>query len=78
MLLVDDKNGHAIQGFAPNKGVTYSGTVTVKKATGAKLGSDITITIDSKTISYAEGEGIILIPGVYYTFSGSVDCHIME
>ena len=78
MLLVDDKNGNTIQGFAPNKGVTYSGTVTVQKATGAKLGSNITITIDSKTVGYTTGEGIILIPGVSYTFSGSVDCHIME
>ena len=78
MLLVDDKNGHTIQGFAPNKGITYSGTVTVQKVTGAKLGSTVTITIDSKTVGYTEGEGIILIPGVSYTFSGSVDCHIME
>ena len=78
MLLVDDKNGNVIQGFAPNKGVTYSGSVTVQKVTGAKLGSDISITIDSKTVNYTAGEGIILIPGVSYTFSGSVDCHIME
>ena len=78
MLLVDDKNGHTIQGFAPNKGVTYSGTVTVQKVTGAKLGSTVKIAIDSKTVGYTEGEGIILIPGVSYTFSGSVDCHIME
>lgn len=78
MLLVDDKNGNTIQGFAPNKGVTYNGTVTVQKAIGAKLGSDVTITIDSKTVNYNAGEGIILIPGVSYTFSGSVDCHVME
>ena len=78
MLLVDDKNGHTIQGFAPNKGVTYSGTVTVQKVTGAKLGIDVSITIDSKTVSYIAGEGIILIPGVSYTFSSSVDCHVME
>lgn len=78
MLLVDDKNGNTIQGFAPNKGITYSGTVTVQKVTGAKFGIDISITIDSKTINYTAGEGIILIPGVSYTFSGSVDCHVME
>ena len=78
MLLVDDENGHTIQGFAPNKGVTYGGTVTVQKVTGAKLGINVSITIDSKTVNYTAGEGIILIPGVSYTFSGSVDCHIME
>lgn len=78
MLLVDDKNGHTIQGFAPNKGVTYSGAVTVQKVTGVKLGVGISITIDSKTVSYIAGEGIILVPGVSYTFSGSVDCHVME
>ena len=78
MLLVDDKNGNTIQGFAPNKGITYSGAVTVQKVTGAKLGIDVSITIDSKTVNYTAGEGIILIPGVSYTFSGSVDCHIME
>ena len=78
MLLVDDKNGNTIQGFAPNKGVTYNGTVTVEKVTGVKLGSDITIAIDSKIVNYTAGEGIILIPGVSYTFGGSVDCHIME
>ena len=77
MLLVDDKNGHTIQGFAPNKGITYSGTVTVQEVTGAKLGSDVTIAIDSKTVNYTAGEGIILIPGVSYTFGLSVDCHIM-
>ena len=77
MLLVDDKNGNTIQGFAPNKGVTYSGTVTVQKVTGAKLGIDISITIDSKTVNYTAGEGIILIPGVSYKFGSSVDCHIM-
>ena len=78
MLLVDDKNGHTIQGFAPNKGATYNGTVTVQKVTGAKLGIDVSITIDSKTVNYTAGEGIILVPGVSYTFGGSVDCHIME
>ena len=77
MLLVDDKNGNTIQGFAPNKGVTYSGTVTVQKVTGAKLGIDVSITIDSKTVNYTAGEGIILIPGVTYTFGSSVDCHTM-
>ena len=77
MLLVDDKNGHTIQGFAPNKGITYSSTVTVQEVTGAKLGSDVTISIDSKTVNYTAGEGIILIPGVSYTFGSSVDCHIM-
>ena len=77
MLLVDDKNGNTIQGFAPNKGATYNGTVTVQKATGAKLGSEVTITINSKTVNYTAGEGIILIPGVSYTFGSSVDCHIM-
>lgn len=78
MLLVDDKNGHTIQGFAPNKGVTYSGAVTVQKVTGVKLGIDVGITIDSKVVSYSAGEGIILIPKVQYAFSSSVDCHIME
>ena len=78
MKLLQDDNSTSVQGFAPNKGVTYSGTVTVEKATGVKLGADVEITINSKTISYTEGEGIILIPGVSYTFSGSVDCHIME
>lgn len=78
MLLMDDKNGKTIQGFAPNKGITYSGTVTVTTITGVKLGGDVAITIGSKIVSYSAGEGIILIPTVQYTFSGSVDCHIME
>ena len=78
MLLVDDKNGNTIQGFAPNKGATYSGTITVQRVTGVKLGSDVSITIDSKTVGYTAGEGIILVPGASYTFSASVNCHIME
>lgn len=77
MLLVDDKNGHTIQGFAPSKGVTYSGSVTVTQATGAKLSSDVSISIDGKTITYTSGDGLILVPGVTYTFGSSVDCHIM-
>ena len=78
MLLVDDKNGHTIQGFAPNKGVTYSGAVTVQKVTGAKLSSDVSISINGKTITYTSGDGLILVPGVTYTFGSSVDCHVME
>ena len=78
MLLMDDKNGKTIQGFAPNKGVTYNGIITVTTITGVKLGVDVTITINSKMVDYSAGEGIILIPGIQYTFSGSVDCHIME
>ena len=78
MLLVDDKNGNTIQGFAPNKGVTYSGSVTVQKVTGAKLGSDVSISINNKIITYSSGDGLVLIPGVTYTFGSSVDCHVME
>ena len=78
MDLISDKDGYKIQGFAPSKGVTYSGSVTVTQATGAKLGTDVNISIDSKIVRYTAGEGIILIPGVSYTFSDTVDCHIME
>ena len=78
MFLVNDNYGHIIQGFAPNKGVTYSGTVTVQKVTGAKLGSDVNISINGKTITYSSGDGLVLIPGVTYTFGSSVDCHVME
>ena len=77
MLLVDDKNGHIIQGFAPSKGVTYSGSVTVTQATGAKLGADVSISIEGKNIAYSSGDGLILVPGVTYIFGSSVDCHIM-
>ena len=78
MLLVDDKNGHIIQGFAPSKGVTYSGSVTVMQTTGVKLGADVNISINSKTIMYSSGDGLVLIPGVTYTFGTSIDCHVME
>ena len=78
MLLVDDKNGKTIQGFAPNKGITYNGIVTVTQTTGVKLGADVNISINSKTIMYSSGDGLVLIPGVTYTFGTSVDCHVME
>ena len=77
MNLVHDESGFRIQGFAHSKGVTYSGSVTVTQATGAKLSSDVSISIDGKTITYTSGDGLILVPGVTYTFGSSVDCHIM-
>lgn len=78
MDLVSDKNGYKIQGFAPSKGITYSGSVTVTQATCVKLGSDVSISINSKTITYSSGDGLIIVPGVTYVFGSSVDCHIME
>lgn len=77
MDLISDKDGYKIQGFAPNKGITYSGSVTVTQATGAKLSSDVSISIDGKTVTYSSGDGLILVPGVAYIFGSSVDCHIM-
>ena len=77
MNLVHDESGFRIQGFAPSKGVTYSGSVTVTQTTGVKLGADVNISINSKTITYSSGDGLILVPGVTYTFGSSVDCHIM-
>lgn len=77
MNLVHDESGFRIQGFAPSKGVTYNGAVTVTQATGAKLSSDVSISIDGKTITYTSGDGLILVPGVTYIFGSSVDCHIM-
>ena len=78
MKLIYDEAGYRVQGFAPSKGVTYTGSVTVTQATGAKLGADVNISINSKTITYSSGDGLVLIPGVTYTFGSSVDCHIME
>ena len=77
MNLVHDESGFRIQGFAPSKGVTYNGAVTVTQTTGVKLGVDVNISINSKTITYSSGDGLILVPGVTYTFGSSVDCHIM-
>ena len=77
MDLISDKDGYKIQGFAPSKGITYSGSVTVTQATGAKLGADVNISIDGKTVTYSSGDGLILVPGVTYIFGSSVDCHIM-
>lgn len=37
MKLIYDEAGYRVQGFAPSKGVTYSGSVTVTQATVAKL-----------------------------------------
>ena len=78
MLLVDDKNGNVVQGFAPTSGKTYQGEVTVNTPTAIKLGADVTITIDGKSVDYDEGFGLILIPNTTYIFSNNVDCHVME
>ena len=77
MKLIYDEAGYRVQGFAPSKGVTYNGSVTVTQATGAKLSSDVSISIDGKTITYNSGDGLILVPGVTYIFGSSVDCHVM-
>lgn len=78
MLLIDDKNGNIVQGFAPTGGKTYNGTITVDKVTCIKMGSNVNITIDGKELQYYQGAGLILLPNIQYIFSSSTDCHIME
>ena len=78
MLLVDDKNGNTVQGFAPTGGKTYDGITTVIRATCIKIGSNVKITIDGKELQYYQGAGLILLPNMQYIFSGPTDCHIME
>ena len=78
MKLSTDEFGFRIQGFAPNTGKTYSGTVTVTTPTIVKFGGDVVITINGKAVTYYEGEGIVLLPNISYIFGTSVDCHIME
>ena len=76
MVLKNDRGQLAVESFVPNRGATYNGEVTVEKPTAAKLGSDVDITIDGKTVTYSDG--IVMIPNVTYTFGSSVDCHVMD
>ena len=78
MNLVHDESGFRVQGFAPNRGATYTGTVTVTEVTAIRFGSDVTISISGKSLSYSAQDGIVMIPGVTYTFGSSVDCHVMD
>ena len=64
MLLVDDKNGNTVQGFAPTGGKTYDGITTVVRATCIKIGSNVKITIDGKELQYYQGAGLILLPSI--------------
>ena len=78
MKLIYDEAGYRVQGFVPNRGDTYSGSVTVTKPTAIRFGADVTIGINSKVLTYSEQDGLVLIPGVTYVFGNSVDCHVME
>lgn len=78
MNLVKDGNGYGIQTFIPNRGATYSGSVSVTTATAIRFGSDVTISINGKALVYSEQDGIVMIPGITYVFSSSVDCHVMD
>ena len=78
MKLEKDISDFRLQGFAPNKGVSLSGAVLVNETTIVKLGSNVNISIDNVSIEYLSGEGLILVPGISYTFSASVNCHIMS
>lgn len=78
MKLEKDISDFRIQGFAPNRGVSLSGTVVVTEPTVVKLGSDVSISIDNIPMGYSAGEGLILVPGISYIFSTSINCHIMS
>ena len=77
MLLKTDDRYVPIQGFAPNGGTSLTGTITPTTTVCVKLANDVTITIDSIPLYYSAGDGLVLVPGVAYTFSTSVNAHIM-
>lgn len=78
MELEKDRSDFRLQGFAPNNGVVFNGTVVVNSTTVVKLGSDVSISIGGISVQYLAGEGLILVPGVSYIFGASVNCHIMS
>ncbi len=77
MQLEIDGNRQAIQGFAPTKGTTLSGAYTPTKTECIKFGSDVDVSINGVSISYTSGDGLVLVDGVTYTFSASVNVHMM-
>lgn len=78
MNLTYDDLGYRVQGFAPNRGATYTGVVIVQEITAIKFSADVVISISEKSVTYLAGDGIILVPNVTYTFGSSVDCHVMD
>ena len=63
--------------FAPISGDTLSGVHIPENSIAVRLGTDVSITIDGVTLDYVAGEGLVLVSGKEYTFSDSVDVHIM-
>jgi len=75
--LIISGNGKYVQVFAPRTGVALGTSYTPTEDEVVCLGVDVTITLDSKAISYTSGTVIGLAKGVTYTLSAETDAHKM-
>jgi len=67
-----------IQGFSPRRGDTFAaGEHTVDDTTVIKLAAQTDIEIDGVKATYLQGEIMILVKGVEYTFISDCPVHIM-
>lgn len=76
-MIRDNKNNVVIDAFSPSTASTYTGVITPLEPVAIRLGSDVTITINSLSLTYTEGEVLVLQPNVSYTFGTSTVVHIM-
>lgn len=76
MYLIEDGNGHRIQGFAPKKSKSFNSGVFIPEETIAcTFDNIVAITLGGVTIEY---NNFIFIKGLTYTLGTSVKAHVMN